>query len=283
MGSAGRRGEPSRPRPTDSASRETVAPAPTPARITGPASRPTDEPRVPGERRTQVLVVDDHLVFSGAVEIAINAQSDMISVGAAASVAEAVQAVGRWSPDVVLMDIRLPDGDGIEATRRIVALRPETRVLILTAHTEVDIMARAASAGACGFLPKESSIGSVLRAIRAAGDGEMVVDGSTLAAILLRLHRPAATSSGPIEGVPSLTRREHDVLALMGDGLDPHAIARELGISLHTCRGYQKGILAKLGAHSQLEAVVIATRRGVIGPGGARPEPLSTAGRTGPR
>jgi DNA-binding NarL/FixJ family response regulator len=110
----------------------------------------------------------------------------------------------------------------------------------------------------------------------------MVVDGSTLAAILGQLHRPAA-SPGPVPEIPSLTRREQDVLGLMGDGLDPHSIAQELGISLNTCRGYQKGILSKLGAHSQLEAVVIATRRNLIGPRSGSRGRLSTAGRHDPR
>jgi DNA-binding NarL/FixJ family response regulator len=225
-------------------------------------------------RRTRVLIVDDHLAFSGAIEIAINAQADMISVGDAASVAAALETVRRRTPDVVLMDVHLPDGDGIAATKEIVELGLGTRVLILTAHTDVEVMARAASAGACGFLPKESSVGAVLRAIRAAGEGQMVVDGSTLAAILGRLHKPAAAASDPLPSAPALTPREHHVLDLMGEGLDPHAIAGELGISLNTCRGYQKSILAKLGAHSQLEAVVVASRRGLIGSDisrGARP------------
>ena len=235
----------------------------------------------PSECLTRVLIVDDHLAFSGAVEIAINAQADMISVGEAASVVAALDAVRRQKPHVVLMDVHLPDGDGIAATKLIVDLGLGARVLILTAHTSVDVMARAASAGACGFLPKESSVGSVLRAIRAAGDGQMVVDGSTLAAILGRLHGPAAASPDAPAGTPALTPREQDVLELMGQGLDPHAIARELGISLNTCRGYQKSILAKLGAHSQLEAVVIASRRGVIGSDVARSARPSGVGQLG--
>ena len=229
-------------------------------------SSPRSEPFADaGNRRTSVLVVDDHLAFSGAVGIAIDAQDDMACVGAVASVAEALRSVGRQPPEVVLMDIYLPDGDGIEATERVLALSPGTRVLILTGHTDVDVLARAASAGACGFLPKESSIGTVIRAIRAAREGQLLVEGSTLAAILGRVGRPGPAASGQPGDAPSLTRRERDVLGLMGQGLDPHAIARELGISLHTCRGYQKSIMAKLDAHSQLETVVIATRRGLIG------------------
>ncbi|MFN8630967.1 MAG: LuxR C-terminal-related transcriptional regulator [Chloroflexota bacterium] len=115
------------------------------------------------------------------------------------------------------------------------------------------------------FLPKESPVTAILGAIRAAVAGQMLVDGSTLAAILGRLaaasRRPAEESDG---GVPELTRREADVLALMGAGHDPHAIAGLLGISIHTCRGYQKSLMAKLGAHSQLEAVVIGTRLGLV-------------------
>jgi DNA-binding NarL/FixJ family response regulator len=210
-----------------------------------------------------VLVVDDHLAFSGAVGIAISAQDDLDCAGAASTVAEAFDRIRLGPPDVVLMDIYLPDGDGIEATARILAMSPATRVLILTGHTDVEVLARAASAGASGFLPKESPIGAVIGAIRAVRDGQLLVDGSTLAAILGRVRRPAAAE--PVEDVPSLTRREHDVLVLMSQGLDPHAIAKELGISLHTCRGYQKSIMAKLDAHSQLETVVIATRRGLVG------------------
>jgi DNA-binding CsgD family transcriptional regulator len=94
----------------------------------------------------------------------------------------------------------------------------------------------------------------------------MLVDGATLASILVRLSRgpAAAAARAPAADVPALTHREADVLALMGQGMDPHAIAKELGISLNTCRGYQKTLMAKLGAHSQLEAVVIGTRKGLL-------------------
>lgn len=251
--------------------RATAADRPGPVSIPGPAelangtSLRSERRHDPERRRTSVLVVDDHLAFSGAVGIAIDAQEDLACAGAVASVAEALDSVRRHPPDVVLMDIYLPDGDGIEATERILALSPITRVLILTGHTNVDVLARAASAGACGFLPKESSIGAVIRAIRAAREGQLLVEGTTLAAILGRLRRPGSGLSGPSPDAPSLTKRERDVLSLMGQGLDPHAIAKELGISLHTCRGYQKSIMAKLDAHSQLETVVIATRRGLIG------------------
>ncbi|MCU0484242.1 MAG: response regulator transcription factor [Chloroflexi bacterium] len=209
--------------------------------------------------------MDDHLTFAGAVGIAIDAQEDLSCVGTAASVSEALATVRAGPPDVILMDIHLPDGDGIEATARIVVDHPGTRVVILTGHTDVDVLARAASAGACGFLPKESPIGAVIGAIRAAREGQLLVEGTTLASILGRIRGPGVGPGERSEETPLLTRRERDVLGLMGQGLDPHAIAKQLGISLHTCRGYQKSIMAKLDAHSQLETVVVATRRGLLG------------------
>jgi len=239
----------------------------------GPGSRPdpvihatSGDAIVPADRhvRTRVLVVDDHRAFADALMIAIDYQGDLVGVGTAVSIAEAVQGAADALPDVLLLDIHLPDGDGIDAIARLRHAAPDARILILTGHTDVDVLARAAAAGAAGFLPKESSIGSVLAAIRAARGGEMLVEGAMLAAILGRVASAASAAQRASVESTLLTPREHDVLALMGKGLDPHAIAARLGISLHTCRGYQKGIMAKLDAHSQLEAVVIATRRGLL-------------------
>lgn len=225
---------------------------------------PVPDADEPGLARTRVLVVDDHSAFAGALMIAIDVHEDLVPVGSAGSVVEALASIGNAAPDVVLMDIHLPDGDGIEAVTRVRELAPSARVLILTGHTDVEVLARAATAGASGFLPKESSIATVIGAIRAARSGEMLVEGSTLAAILGRVTAQAASAGRAGADAVLLTPREHDVLLLMGQGMDPHAIAASLGISLHTCRGYQKGIMAKLDAHSQLEAVVVATRRGLL-------------------
>jgi len=125
----------------------------------------------------------------------------------------------------------------------------------------VDVMARAAAIGACGILPKESSISSVLTAVRRAGEGEMTVEGSVLSALLNRVHPDHPAMSPP---TVTLTDRESEVLRWLSQGLDPQTIARRLGISVHTCRGHVKSILAKLQAHSQLEAVVKAMRLGLV-------------------
>ena len=212
---------------------------------------------------TRVMLVDDHRLFAEALAVAINRHADLTCVGTPTTIEECLDAIEVARPDVILVDVYLPDGDGIDAIAAIRSRMPGVRVLVMTGHTDVEAMARAAAAGAGGFLPKESSIGAVLEAIRAARDGAMLVDGSTLAAILVRVGRRRV--AGPeING--TLTRRELAVLELMGNGYDSHAVAERLAISLHTCRGYQKSILAKLDAHSQLEAVVVAARNGLIEP-----------------
>jgi DNA-binding NarL/FixJ family response regulator len=213
---------------------------------------------------TTVLVVDDHQALSGALAIAIDAYGDLRCVGTAPSLGAARPLVASLRPDVVLLDVLLPDGDGIDAIPGLLELHAGTRVLVLTGHTDVDLLSRAATRGASGFLPKESTVSAIIGAIRAAVTGQMLVDGATLAAILGRLSSGARRTPDETEGIPDLTRREADVLRLMGVGHDPHAIAKALGISIHTCRGYQKSMMAKLGAHSQLEAVVIGTRKGLI-------------------
>lgn len=222
---------------------------------------PSDTPSGTGTIR--VLIIDDHSALAGALAFTIDGYPDLRCVGTAGTLAEAMTMVDRLRPDVVLLDVLLPDGNGIEAIPSIVASDPSMRVLVLTGHTDVDQLSRAASHGASGFLPKESPIAAVINAIRAAVAGHMLVDGPTLATILGRLAETSRRATPSVASV-NLTRREADVLRLMGEGKDPQAISPLLGISLNTCRGYQKTLMAKLGAHSQLEAVVIGTRLGLL-------------------
>jgi DNA-binding NarL/FixJ family response regulator len=212
----------------------------------------------------RVLVVDDHASLAGALAMAIDGRPGMRCVGTAVSIEGALAAVTALEPDVVLLDVLLPDGNGIDSIPRLLAARPEIRIIVLTGHTDVDTLARAAAAGASGFVPKESTIEAVIGAIRAARDGQLLVDGATLAAILGRLAQTSRQTAQATGAIPVLTQRQHDVLALMGQGLDPHAISEELGISLHTSRGYLKALMRKLGAHSQLEVIVISSRMGLL-------------------
>jgi len=215
----------------------------------------------------RVLVVDDHRAVAESIAIAIDLQSDMRCVGIAATIAEGRAVFLTSHPDILLTDVRLPDGDGVEASRSLLKLDPDLRIVILTAYTDVELVARVASIGACGILPKESSISTVLDALRRAGEGEMSVDGSVLSVLLDRVQAARPAVSPP---TASLTERETEVLGCLCQGLDPQTIARRLGISVHTCRGHVKSILGKLEAHSQLEAVVKAMRWGLVPDGEAR-------------
>ena len=237
-----------------------------PASVSGSRhpTAPHGTAHAPGVHRTGVVLIDDHRAFTDALAMAIDHQADLHCLGTPSTIAEATATLETARPDVVLVDIFLPDGDGIDAISRLRDRVPNARFVVMTGYTDVDVLARAASAGASGFLPKETPMGSVLAAIRAAGDGRMLVDGSTLAAILGRERAPSPERRTAAPPQVGLTAREQDVLQLMREGLDPHTIAQRLGISFNTCRGYEKAILAKLNAHSQLEAVVMAARLGLV-------------------
>jgi DNA-binding NarL/FixJ family response regulator len=206
----------------------------------------------------RVLVVDDHRTFADLLARALAAEPGLECVAQAHTSAEAVVAVGQHRPDVVLMDLQLPDRDGIATTALLTASHPQLRVLILTAQAGPAEMARAAAAGAAGFLAKDGSLSDVLDAVRSAERGTLILPPSVTAGFAQHDGSLARSDN------PGLTPRELQVLRLLGQGRDPRGIARELGVSLNTCRGYVKSILAKLEVHSQLEAVVVGTRMGLI-------------------
>ena len=206
---------------------------------------------------TTVFVVDDHATFAQLAEFALAAEPDLDCVGTAYSVTEALAKVHELRPDVVVMDVHLGDGDGVAATAELTDALPELRVVILSAHLDDAVVHAAAQAGASAVLPKDGSLCDLLHAVRTCTRGHMLVP------------RQAMTSRGapPSEEPPVrqvLTPREQEVLQMLGSGAGVHVIARELGISLATCRGHVKAVLTKLGAHTQLEAVVLAMQHRLI-------------------
>jgi DNA-binding NarL/FixJ family response regulator len=206
---------------------------------------------------TDVIVIDDHVTFAELLALALRGEPDLRCVGTAENLEDGLALVDRFRPGVVVMDVQLGDGDGIAATAEVVRRYPGTRVVVLTAHADRSVMHRASDAGACALLPKDGALSDMLAALRNARQGGFVVHPR----LLKRIVSPMGP---PTEYVPPLTRREQDVLQLLADGLDARATAKRLGISLHTCRGYIKNLLLKLDAHSQLEAVAIATRTGLV-------------------
>lgn len=202
----------------------------------------------------RVLVVEDQRALADALAIAIGAQPDLDCGEAVGTVDEALREAARRPPSVVLMDIHLPGTDGIEGTRLLKKVHPSARVVVLTADATPDQLTRAVTAGASAFLAKYSPFGDILTAIRTTATGKLLVEGSTLAARLPPRQRNGA----------GLTRREHEVLVLLSQGHGLKAIADRLVLSRHTVRGHVKSVLFKLRAHSQLEAVVTATRLGIL-------------------
>ena len=211
---------------------------------------------------TRVVIVDDHQTLVDLLRLALSAESDIDVVGTAGTSGEGLQLVDQTRPDLVLMDFGLPDKDGVTTAAEVLRRQPSTRVVMLTATHDGSLISRAAAAGVCGFVAKTGAFGEVLSAIRTARTGSMVIDPTVLARLVPSQRKTETDSDRMV--APLLTPREQEVLSLLGAGMDARAIARTLSISLHTCRGYVKSVLAKLDCHSQLEAVVAAGRLGLL-------------------
>ena len=209
--------------------------------------------------QTRVLVVDDHRTFAELFALGLEREPDLEFVGHARTAAEAEQMTESLGPDLVIMDVRLGDGDGIEVTAQLTERYADLCVIILTGHPDPSVVARAAQAGACGFLPKDGALDTMLHALRSARRGSLVLPPEMLG-MMVEAAAPAAHAST----VPRLTARELEVLDLLGRGLNPRTIAHRTGLSVEECRVLLGSVMTKLGAHSQLEAVVTANRYGLI-------------------
>ena len=209
--------------------------------------------------RQRVLIVDDQRTFAELLEVAISSYEEFECLGVASSPEEGLAIVARERPDLVIMDVHFAgaEGDGIDATRRIRAASPATRVVLLTGQADQVVVRRAAEADAAAVMPKDGSLPDLLTALRARASGSLVVHPT-----LMRMLVPSAPSI-PVQ-TPRLSGREVDVLGMLAIGMDVRSISAHLGISVHTCRGYVKNLLSKLHAHSQLEAVAIARRTGLL-------------------
>ena len=209
---------------------------------------------------TRVAIVDDHLMFAESVARLLGAEDDLDVVGVEGTVAGAVRLVSETTPDVVVIDYQLPDGDGVQAATAIRSAHPGIQVLMLTGVADPRVLVAAIEAGCCGFVTKDKALSELVVAVRLAQSGESYVEPRLLADLLPRFGRS-------YRGLGSdLTNREREVLGLLATGASNQAIADQLFVSLNTVRNHVQHVLDKLGAHSKLEAVAIASREGLISP-----------------
>jgi DNA-binding NarL/FixJ family response regulator len=212
-------------------------------------------------RPIRIAVVDDHPVYRDGLRALAARSPDLELVGEAATGLEAVELAEATSPDVVLMDLRMPGMGGIEATRRILERRPETRVLILTMSEDDDSLFAAMRAGAGGYLPKDATREELVRAIRAAALGEVIFGAS----IATRLQAFFAASRGrpAADPFPELTDREDEVLELIARGRSNQEIASALQISGKTVRNHVANVFNKLRVADRGQAIVRAREAGI--------------------
>lgn len=217
-----------------------------------------------GVAQTTVLVIDDHTSFAELLTLAVDREPDLQGLGYARNASVGLNMCRSLQPDVVVMGWGQLDHRGPAIAAEIVAALPGIRVVMLASEPTRQGLAQAAAAGACAFLARETPLTKLLATVRHSHAGIIEVDPQILATFGEQVQPPDAASAS---AVPLLTKRQMEVLRLMAEGKDVRSNAKTLGISQNTCRGYVKAIHARLGVHSQLEAVVIARQLGLVASG----------------
>ncbi|MFJ3860408.1 response regulator [Streptomyces sp. NPDC090085] len=213
----------------------------------------------------RILLADDQPLVRSGLRVLMADHPDLEVVGEAANGAEAVQLVGGVSPDVVVMDIRMPGMDGIEATRLITAGTTTARVLILTTFDEDDHVYGALRAGASGFVVKDMALDDILAAVRVVAAGEALIAPSVTRRLIADfIGRPAAAPERPPRAVDGITEREREVLTLVGRGRSNTEIAEDLFITVATAKSHVSRLLTKLGARDRVQLVINAYEMGLV-------------------
>ena len=212
------------------------------------------------QRPIRVFLLDDHEVVRRGVQDLLEAESDIVVVGEGSTAAEALARVPALRPDVAILDVRLPDGDGVSVCRDLRSAMPELACLMLTSFADDEALFDAIMAGAAGYVLKQIRGSDLTGAVRAVAAGQSLLDPRTTARLMERL-RGTAQVDDPLKG---LTDREREILALIGDGLTNRQIGEQLHLAEKTVKNYVSNLFAKLGLERRTQAAVLASevRRG---------------------
>jgi DNA-binding NarL/FixJ family response regulator len=216
------------------------------------------------KEKIRVATLDDHQMLIEALALVIQQEPDLEMVGSVNACGAVHALLERVCPDVLLLDVSLPDGDGLSLVPSLRAACPNMQILVLTSLADENTLMRAIEAGVGGFVGKHRPVSEVFAAIRQAHEGEMVMPSNLLVGLL---NRRQPTHSAAVQHEP-LTPREKEILVYTAQGKSSTTIAAELNISLLTVRTHLRNLMSKLHVHSRLEAVAHALRHGIIDPPG---------------
>lgn len=205
----------------------------------------------------RVFLVDDHEIVRRGVADLIEAETDLEVVGEAADVSQALARIPALRPDIAVLDVRLPDGNGIELCRELLSANTGLRCLMLTSFTDDQAMLDAILAGAGGYVVKDITSLELVRAIREVAAGKSLLDNRAAAALMAKFRAEAETATGPLAG---LTEQERTMLALLGEGLTNRQIAGRMFLAEKTVKNYVSRLLTKLGVERRTQAAVLATK-----------------------
>ena len=211
-----------------------------------------------GRQPLRVMVVDDHEIVRSGLRSLLQSTDDIVVTAEAGTVREAVDEADRSRPDVVIMDVRLADGSGIEATREIRAKHPKTRVLMLTSFADDEALFSSIMAGASGYVLKQVKSGELLRAVRAVGKGDSLLDPAVTSAVLERLRKGKHLLKD--EKLARLSPQEERILSLVADGKTNKEIGQDLHLAEKTVKNYVSSILSKLEVARRAEAAAYLAR-----------------------
>lgn len=213
-----------------------------------------------------VAMIEDHTILVDSLSLMLRYESDIDFLGSASTISKGQSLVEETNPDVLLLDVGLPDGSGLDLIPEVKRVSPDTNIVVLTSLSDETTLMRVIDSGISGFVSKNSQLSDLMETIRKAADGEIVIPTSLLVGLLMRLPRDKAAAYQDEKGWGRLTVREQEVLELLARGKSGNEIAEELHIAPLTVRTHIRNLMAKMGVHSRLEAVTFGLKNGLIDP-----------------